>query len=1226
MIVLRISQSALGAGEHRVAVRLNRGSTPMEAVSDFTFRLSAADRGDVRWYLEDYLQYPQEAAPQVAARVEERLAELGTELFELVFGQDDARDIWSYVRSRLSRVRVEISSDVAGAAILPWELLRDPRTGLTTALQVDSFVRVNDASATSARPSSGSGAMLRVLLVICRPEAANDVPFRSVAGYLVRLRGLSSDAFLLDVLRPPTFARLAAVLEAAREAERPYHAVHFDGHGTYIDVSAHGIGEGTLLSPARPGPHGYVLFEEPANQDNVLLVDGPALGSLLARTGVSVLVLNACRSAYDEEPDEPSFGFATMYTGVNVVLKFPQQHILVSDYIGRPVPAYGSLALEVTNAGVAGVIAMRYSVYVVTAAQFVADLYDALLAGQPLGAAATTGRRQLAAQPSRTIGFEPRPLQDWSVPVVYEAEPLSLFGPETMIRSGADGDAAGRQTHLVGFPQRTDAGFFGRDETLLALDRAFDTYSVVLLQGWAGSGKTATATEFAHWYVDTGGLDTPSAGVVPALFTSLEVYTPVRRILDGFGEVFHALLVAKGVDWQILDDAERRRVALETMATVPVLWIWDSVEAVTGFPPGADSPWSEAEQHDLLRDVATTRAKMLLTSRRGEQAWLGDLPVRIHLPTMPMRECIQLTEALSTRYGHHIDDMGQWRSLLGYTAGNPLTVRVLVRQALLEGLTDREHIESFVTRLQRGEATMADDMTQGRTESLGASMDYGFEGAFTRHERAQLAVLHLFQGSVDIAALTGIGDPGNVASLPELAELNRPAALALLDRATEAGLLSKAADGRYILHPAIPWYLGRLYAETYGPRERHDRIVLNAFTAAIARLGRQHARLYRSGHADVATYLAAEEANLLNARVVAARGGRWQEVMGCMHGLRVLYRHVGRSAEWAVLVRELLAEPVIAGLADDNVNDWRQLLDFQVELARDRRDWDQAEWLIRTVIDRDRDRAANALAADPERLTHVERDSLRWLAAGLVAVGHIIRERRSPDCLSYYHEAAELYRRVGDTHEERGMASNLGDAYVGVPDIRDLSEAERCYWVHLQSLENHDRLGHAKVIAQLGRVAHERFLDGRRADRPKAELLHHLKEAADATSEAVGLTPPEARNVHAFLCDALGVITADAGMVDVALTHYREALRVYDDTDGYQAGRTRLNVARTLAQGDRIHDALMYTRTAVRDFESEGAANILEIEEARRLIRDLEQGRVSREDPDDGPAGVLASL
>lgn len=75
----------------------------------------------------------------------------------------------------------------------------------------------------------------------------------------------------------------------------------------------------------------------------------------------------------------------------------------------------------------AGVVAMRYSVYVVTAAQFIADLYPALLQGLPLGSAVSRGRSQLAEQPNREIAFTPRPLQDWVVPVVYEAVPLELF-------------------------------------------------------------------------------------------------------------------------------------------------------------------------------------------------------------------------------------------------------------------------------------------------------------------------------------------------------------------------------------------------------------------------------------------------------------------------------------------------------------------------------------------------------------------------------------------------------------------------------------------------------------------------------------------------------------------------------------------------------------------------------------------------------------------------------
>ncbi len=53
------------------------------------------------------------------------------------------------------------------------------------------------------------------------------------------------------------------------------------------------------------GQHGYLLFEDPDSEENQQLVDGPALGRLLTGTGVPVLVLNACRSAYTEARDQP---------------------------------------------------------------------------------------------------------------------------------------------------------------------------------------------------------------------------------------------------------------------------------------------------------------------------------------------------------------------------------------------------------------------------------------------------------------------------------------------------------------------------------------------------------------------------------------------------------------------------------------------------------------------------------------------------------------------------------------------------------------------------------------------------------------------------------------------------------------------------------------------------------------------------------------------------------
>ena len=121
-----------------------------------------------------------------------------------------------------------------------------------------------------------------------------------------------------------------------------------------------------------------------------------------------MLVLNACRSAHAEELAKPDI-------------------IVEREDVHSKVRAFGSLAQEVVDAGVAGVVAMRYNVYVMTAAEFVADLYESLAAGLALGEAVTLGRKQLEAKPLREIAYRPRILQDWMVPIVYESAPITLF-------------------------------------------------------------------------------------------------------------------------------------------------------------------------------------------------------------------------------------------------------------------------------------------------------------------------------------------------------------------------------------------------------------------------------------------------------------------------------------------------------------------------------------------------------------------------------------------------------------------------------------------------------------------------------------------------------------------------------------------------------------------------------------------------------------------------------
>ncbi|GEM_PF-2939067 len=247
------------------------GQAPRSVDVKFSFKLFEQDHKDLRWYLEDFLQYPLDPAPKVAERVEKRISEIGAELFKAVFqANDDARDLWATLRDKLDDTRVEIITEIKQATAIPWELIRDPKTDVPLALRAQAFVR--------AQPNPAQKAILpkeekkiRILLVICRPGKADDVPFRSVASRLIK--GLSEsdrETFQLDVLRPPTFDQLAKVLREAKAEGTPYHVVHFDGHGMYLE-SKEGILPSQILRGLMPmmltgehsGSHGYLVFENP---------------------------------------------------------------------------------------------------------------------------------------------------------------------------------------------------------------------------------------------------------------------------------------------------------------------------------------------------------------------------------------------------------------------------------------------------------------------------------------------------------------------------------------------------------------------------------------------------------------------------------------------------------------------------------------------------------------------------------------------------------------------------------------------------------------------------------------------------------------------------------------------------------------------------------------------------------------------------------------------------
>jgi len=110
MSVLRLRQS-----NGRVAVEHKANGVRRTGEQPFTFQPTERDQEDLRWYLEDYLQYPLDPAPKIAERVETRMDEIGVELYRQIL---EPSPVWAEARGRLAETRVEIVTPVQEATAI----------------------------------------------------------------------------------------------------------------------------------------------------------------------------------------------------------------------------------------------------------------------------------------------------------------------------------------------------------------------------------------------------------------------------------------------------------------------------------------------------------------------------------------------------------------------------------------------------------------------------------------------------------------------------------------------------------------------------------------------------------------------------------------------------------------------------------------------------------------------------------------------------------------------------------------------------------------------------------------------------------------------------------------------------------------------------------------------------------------------------------------------------
>jgi tetratricopeptide (TPR) repeat protein len=431
----------------------------------------------------------------------------------------------------------------------------------------------------------------------------------------------------------------------------------------------------------------------------------------------------------------------------------------------------------------------------------------------------------------------------------------------------------------------------------------------------------------------------------------------------------------------------------------------------------------------------------------------------------------------------------------------------------------------------------------------------------------------------------------------------------------EVGLLTRHGGGYYGVHPALPWYFQRLFAEVYGPPEGPAaRRALRAWTVAAAFLGNYYASEYIRGRTGVVAVLAAEEANLLAARQVAHAHAWWREVMSAMQGLRVLYEPASRWVEWARLVEELipdLTDSTGDGPRPGLEEEWRVLTEYRVSFARRARDMAGTMRQQLALVAFIRERAAAALAQPPGALDPRQRDDIRWLARSLEQLGDLLVEQGDSAGAGHLEEAAALCRRVGDRQTEALALHSLGNAHLTVPALWDLDRAERYYQDSLGLFDQQDRPGRAGCHAQLGHVAYERFWAAKSAGASEQVQRGHLQAAADHSQQALALIPASAIEDLATVHNRLGLIYDHydhASLLEAALHHFQEAIRQWERAGNrHGAAQAHENLARALAGRGRLDEARTWAQAALRDYESYGERAPADIDKMRQLLDQIDQ-------------------